>query len=171
MWSRIRNINYHQILAHPLNETTTTLCGKVHRLFLISETYIYIYIYAVNCCSQLQHTANCAQQTKLMLSAKFCALCSFHYEPVRVLKYEEKAETQGKDPLTQFDAKVGKLHSAVKLCGCVSAGIWLMQILLWIGCWNGADCAAKAELIVVILVGAIHSLWIWPIIYLACATC
>ncbi len=39
MWSRIRNINYHQILAHPLNEATTALCVKARRLFLILETH------------------------------------------------------------------------------------------------------------------------------------
>ncbi len=64
---------------------------------------------AVRFWSQLQHAANCEQQTKLTFSAKFCALCSFHHEPVYVLKYEEKTETLGKDLLTHFVAKGGQI--------------------------------------------------------------
>ncbi len=61
------------------------------------------------CWSQLQHTGNCEQQTKLTFSAIFCAPCIVHHEPICVLKYEGKTETQGKDPLTQSDAKDGQV--------------------------------------------------------------
>ncbi len=39
MWSGVKNIHYHQILAHPLNEATTAPCVKGRRLFLILETH------------------------------------------------------------------------------------------------------------------------------------
>ncbi len=71
--------------------------------------YFSIVSAAVNCWSQLQHTAYCEQQTKLTLSAECCVLCSFHYEPMCVLKYGKKTKTLGKDPLTQFKAKGGQI--------------------------------------------------------------
>ncbi len=63
----------------------------------------------VRCWSELQHTANSGQETKLTLSATFGALCSSYYEPICVLKYREKTETLGKDTLTQFNTKGGQI--------------------------------------------------------------
>ncbi len=53
----------------------------------------------------LQHKVNYERQTKLSFPATFCSLCSVHYEPVCVLKHEEKTETLGKNLLTQSEAK------------------------------------------------------------------
>ncbi len=38
IWSKIKNINYHQFVADPLNEATAALCMKANRLFLILKT-------------------------------------------------------------------------------------------------------------------------------------
>ncbi len=93
---------------------------------------------------QLQHTANCEQHQQTdPFCNMLCSLCSVYYEPLCVLKYVEKTETLGKDPLTQCDAKGGKLLSAVKLCGCVSTGMWLALCALWIRYWDRADSDGK----------------------------
>ncbi len=131
--SRVKNINYHQILGDPHNEATPASCVKAHRLFLILETCI-VSAAVRRCCSQLQQID---QQVKLTLCAKLAVQCPLW--PSLCSEVWRKGWNTGKRYAYSM-RKEGKLHPAVKLCGCVCADIWLMQILLWIGCQNGADC-------------------------------
>ncbi len=87
---------------------------------------------AVRWWSQLHHTGSCERQTTDAFCRNFVLFAVFHDEPMfgnikKRLKHWEGI------CLLYVMQKEGKLHSAAKLCGHVSAGIWLTQILLWIG--------------------------------------
>ncbi len=79
MWSRTKNINYHQILNDPLNEAAAALC----------ESEMTFSNFGDACIVSAATRVNCEQQTKLRLSAECSAksLCSVHHEAVCVLRY------------------------------------------------------------------------------------
>ncbi len=129
MWSRIKISNYYLILSDPLNGAAMALCVKVTAFFSFQR-----HMYGVSC-EKMPHPA--ATHSQLWATNKtddscniLCSHCSFHKEPVCVLKHRQETETLAKDLLTQFDTKGGQTALSCQPCGRVSTDIWLEQILL-----------------------------------------
>ncbi len=98
---------------------------------------------AVNCWSQLQHTANCWQETKLTLYAKYCSLCGFHYEPVCVLKYGETTKALRKALATQFNVKGRQIAISPLISQYQTIGD-LRPLIVW-GCQSARQLLGRQQ--------------------------